>query len=146
MRLRCVLLRHCLYHVSSCKTFRKNLIRIFYDDHVLFIMDEIFWAILFFDVGRGIFGGLFFTFPHEGNNFAAQDQHIIYTYHKWREGQHGVSYDSYHVHIFSPPSFPKLEVEGDFQELPFWEVTHFVWMIAWGRCLPNNFQSPCLGI
>ena len=70
--------------------------------------------------------------PFEGNTFAAQDQHTLYTHHKWREGQLGVGYDAYHVQIFSPPSFPELEVEGDFHELPCWEVTHFVWMIAWG--------------
>ena len=132
MRLCRVLLRHCLYHVSSCKTFRKLLIRMFYDDHVLFIMDETFWASLFFNVGGELFGGLFFTLPFEGNTFAAQDQHTLYTYHMWGEGWHGVSYNAYNVQIFNPPSFLELEVEGYFQELPCWEVAHFIWMIAWG--------------
>ena len=35
-------------------------------------------------------------------------------------------------------------------ELPFWRVTHFVWMIAWGwelhmgMAVPTIFQIPCL--
>ena len=132
MRLHCVLLRYCLYHASSCKTWRKLLIWIFYDDHVLLIMDETFWASLFFIVGGELFGGLFSTLPFEGNTFAAQDQHTPYTYHKWRGGKLGIGYDAYHVHIFSPPSFLQLEVEGDFQELLCWEVAHFIQMIAWG--------------
>ena len=78
-RLHCVHLRHCLYHVASCKNFNKILIWIPSDDHVLFIMEEMFWANLFFNVG-----GLFFIFPLEGNTFIAQDQHILYTYHEWR--------------------------------------------------------------
>ena len=41
-------------------------------------------------------------------------------------------------------------MEEDFQELPCWEVTHFVWMIAWGwrihmgMIVPNTFQIPFL--
>ena len=110
MRLRCILVRNCLHHVSSCKTFSKPLIRMFHDDHVLFFMDGLFWASLFFIVEGAFFGGLFFTLPLEGNNFAAQDQHTLYTCHEWREGQHGVSYDACQVHIFSPPSLPELEL------------------------------------
>ena len=83
----------------------------FHDDHVLFFMDGLFWASLFFIVGGAFFGELFFTLPFEGNNFAAQDQHTLYACHKWREGQHGVGYDAYHDQIFSPPSFLELEVE-----------------------------------
>ena len=85
MKLRCIFLRYCLYHASSCKL----IIWILYDDHVLFIMDGIFWASLFLNVGGEILGGLFFIFPLEGNNFVAQDQHILYTHHEWREGQVG---------------------------------------------------------
>ena len=77
MRLCYILLSYCLYHALSCKTCSKILIGILYDDHVLFIMDGLFWASLFFNVGEELFGGLFFTFPFEGNTFAAQDQHII---------------------------------------------------------------------
>ena len=150
VKLHCILLRYCLYHALSCITCSKLLIGILYDDHVLFIMDVFFWANLFFNVGGETFGGLFFTLPFEGNNFAAQDQHTLYTYHKWREGQLGVGYDAYHVQIFSPPSFPELEVEEDFQELPYWEVAHFVWMIAWGwrihmgKMFLITFITPCL--
>ena len=86
MRLCYVLLRHCLYHVSSFETIRKLFIRILYDDHVLFIMDETFWASLFFNVGGEILGGLFFILPLEGNNFATQDQCILCNYHEWRQG------------------------------------------------------------
>ena len=41
-------------------------------------------------------------------------------------------------------------MEEDFQKLPCWEVTQFVWMIAWGwrihmgMVIPNVFQIPCL--
>ena len=147
MRLHYVLLRYFLFHALSCKL----LIWILYDEHVLFIMDGLFWASLFFNVGGELFGGLFFTLPFEGINFSAHDQDIIYTHHEWRERQHGVGCDAYHIHIFHPPSFLKLEVEGDFQELPYWEVTHFVWMIAWGwrvhmrKIFLITFQTPCLG-
>ena len=71
MRLQCILVRNCYHHVSSCKTFRKTLINMFHDDHVLFFMDGLFWASLFFTVGGTFFGGLFFTLPLEGNNFVA---------------------------------------------------------------------------
>ena len=110
----------------------------------------LFWASLFFIDGGTFYGGLFFTLPLEGNDFAAQDQHRLYTCHEWREGQHGVSYDACQVHIFSPPSLPELEVEGDFQELPCWEVAHFVWMIAWRWRIHRReifliiFSTPCL--
>ena len=114
MGLRCILVRNCFHHVSSCKSFRKLLNRMFHDDHVLFFMDGLFWASLFFIVGGELFGGFFFILPFEGNTFAAQDQHTLYTCHEWREGQHGVSYDAFQVHIFNPPSLPELEVEGDF--------------------------------
>ena len=91
-----------------------------------------FWAKLFFNVGEEILGGLFFILPLEGNNFAAKNKHILYTYHEWREGQHGVYYLVYHDQIFSPPTFHEPKVQEDFQELPCWRVTHFVWMIDWG--------------
>ena len=42
MKLHCILFRYCLYYASSCKTIKKLLIRMLYDDHVLFIMDETF--------------------------------------------------------------------------------------------------------
>ena len=77
MRLHCILVRNCLHHVSSCKTFRKPLIRMIHDDRVLFFMDGLSWANLFFIVGGTFSRGLFFTLPLEGNNFAAQDQHKI---------------------------------------------------------------------
>ena len=150
MRLRCILVRDCLRHISSCKNFSKTLIRMIHDDHVLFFMDGMFWASLFFIVGGTFSGGLFFTLPWGGNNFAAQDQHILYTCHEGREGQHGVSYDAFQVQIFIPPSLSEIEVEGDFQELLYWEVAHFVWMIAWGwrihmrEMFLNIFQTPCL--
>ena len=86
MRLRYILVRNCLHHVSSCKTFSKPLIRMFHDDHVLFFMDVLFWANLFFIVGGAFFGRFFFTLPLEGNNFVAQDKHTLYTCHEWREG------------------------------------------------------------
>ena len=84
------------------------------DDHVLFFMDGLFRASLFFIVGGTFIGGFFFTLPLEGNGCAAQDQHTLYTCYEWREGKHGVSYDACQVHIFNPPSLLELEVEGDF--------------------------------
>ena len=86
MRLRCILVRDCLHYVSSCDTFSKHLIRMIHDAHVLFSMDGLFWASLFFIVGGTFFGGLFFTLPLEGNDFVAQNQHTLYTYYKWRGG------------------------------------------------------------
>ena len=41
-------------------------------------------------------------------------------------------------------------MEEDFQGLSCWEVTHFVWMIAWGWDIhmgmvdPNIYQTSCL--
>ena len=61
-----------------------------YDDHVLFIMDEMFWVNLFFNDGEEILGGLFLIFPLQGNSIEAQDQHILYTYHEWRGRWRGV--------------------------------------------------------
>jgi len=52
--------------------------------------------------------------------------------------------------IFSPPSFLELKFEGDFHELPCWEVTHFVWMISLGWEIHmwmvnrNSCQISCL--
>ena len=43
-----------------------------------------------------------------------------------------VCYFVYQDHNISPPILRKPKVEDDCQELPCWEVTHFVWMIAWG--------------
>ena len=50
IELRCILLRYCLYYASSCKICSKLLIGILYDDLVLFIMDDTFWAGLLFIV------------------------------------------------------------------------------------------------
>ena len=83
-------------------------------------------------IGGEVLGDLVLILPLEGNYFAAQDQNFLYTYHKWRGGQHGVGLYVYHVQIFSPPTLHELKVEEHFQEFPCWEVTHFVWMIAWG--------------
>ena len=88
--------------------------------------------------------------PLEGNILAAQDQFSLYTYPKWRGEQRGVGYLVYQMQISSPPILQELKVEEHFQELPCWEVTHFVWMIAWGwrihmeMLIPNIFQIPCL--
>ena len=54
------------------------------DDGLLSIMNEIVWASLIHNVGKWTFGGLASLFPFEGNNMAAQDQKILYTYLKWR--------------------------------------------------------------
>ena len=41
-------------------------------------------------------------------------------------------------------------MEEDSQELPCWEVTHFVWMIAWGWGIhmgmvdPNIYHNSCI--
>ena len=97
-----------------------------------------------------VFEDPIFFLPLEGNIIVAQDQQLLYTYHKWREGQCGVGYFFYHVQLFSLTTLQEPKVEQDFQELPCWEVTHFVWMIAWGwrihmgMMVPNEFQIPCL--
>ena len=57
-----------------------------YGDDFLSITYGMVWASMIHNVGEVIFGGLVFIFPLEGNIIAAQDQHILYTYHKWRGG------------------------------------------------------------
>ena len=101
------------------------------DDFQLIIFGDT-WASMICSVGGEILGDLVFILRLEGKCFAAQEQQFLYTYHEWREGQHGVGYIVYHEHIFIPPSLPEPKVEDSFQELPSWEVAHFVWMIAWG--------------
>ena len=93
---------------------------------------EMIWDNMFHNVGEEILRGLVFIFPFEGNIIAAQYQHIIYTYPKWIGGQHGVGHFFYQDQTFSPPTLQEPKVEDDCQELPCWEVTHFVWKIAWG--------------
>jgi len=121
-----------------------------YDDVFQLITYEMIWASLIYNIGGEIFGDLVFILPLEGNIIAAQDQKIIHTYQKWRGGHRGVGYFVYHDQIFSPPTLQEPKVEEDFQELPCWEVTHFVWMIAWewrihlGKMFLNTFQTPCL--
>ena len=121
-----------------------------YDDQVLFIIYGMVWASLIHNVGEEIFGGIVFILPLEGNIIAAQDQQILYNYHKWRGGQCGVGYFVYHVQIFNPPTLQEPKVEESFQELLCWEVTLFVWMIAWGweihvgMVYPNLYKTSCL--
>ena len=103
-----------------------------YDGDFQLITYEVIWDNMFHNAGDEILGGLVFILPLEGEFIAAQDQHILYTYPKWRGGQRGVGYYVYQDYIFSPPVLQERKVEDDFQELPCWEVTHFVWMIAWG--------------
>ena len=103
---------------------------------------EMIWDNMFHNVGEEILGGLVFIFPLEGNIVAAQYQHILCTYPEWRGGQHGVGYFVYQDHIFSPSILQEPKVVGDFQELPCWEVTHFVWMIAWGMEDPLGEDVP----
>ena len=56
----------------------------------------------------------------------------------------------YHVQLFIPPTLQEPKVEENFQELPCWEATHLVWMIAWeweihmGMVDPNLYQTSCL--
>ena len=57
-----------------------------YVDHFQLIIYGDTWANMICIVGGQILGGLVFIFPHEGKYFAAQDQHFLYTYHKWRDG------------------------------------------------------------
>ena len=68
-----------------------------YGDDFLSVTYGIIWAILIHSVGEEIFGDLVFILPLEGNFFTTQDQHIIYTYHKWGGRQCGVGYLVYHV-------------------------------------------------
>ena len=57
-----------------------------YGDDFLAITYGMGWASLIHNVGEEIFGGLVFILPLEGNIISAQDQQILYTYHKWRGG------------------------------------------------------------
>ena len=61
-----------------------------YGDDFLSITYGMIWASLIHSVGQEIFGDLVFIFPLEGKIIATQDQHILYTYHKWRRRQCGV--------------------------------------------------------
>ena len=137
-------MRNFLYLDSLGITYNKHFIGVIYDDHVLFIMDEMSWASLFFIDGGEILGGLLFILPLEGNTFAAHGHHTLHTYHKWRGRQHGVGYESFHDHIFSPPSFPELKVEGDFHEFPCWEAAYFEWIIASGWEIHMGMMNPIL--
>ena len=99
---------------------------------------------------EGVFGDPVVILSLEGNIIIAQYQQQLYTFHKWRERQHGVGHLAYHVQICIPPKLQEPKVEEHFHELPFWRVTQFVWMIAWGlelhmgRNIPNNLLIPCL--
>ena len=55
-----------------------------YGDVFLFITYGLIWASLISSVGGENFEDLVFILPLEGNYFAAQDQHLLYTYHNWR--------------------------------------------------------------
>ena len=66
-----------------------------YDDDFQLITYEMIWANMFHNVGGEILRGLISIFPFEGNVIAAQDQHTLYTYPKWRGGQCGVGYFFY---------------------------------------------------
>ena len=85
-----------------------------YDDDFQLITYEMIWASLICSVGGEILGDLDFILPLEGNLIAAQVKVSLHTYHEWRRGQHGVGYDAYHVHIFSPPTLHQPKVEEDF--------------------------------
>ena len=109
------------------------------------------WASIIHNVGGKIFGDLALFLPLEGNIIAVQDQKKLYTYHKWRGGQCGVGFFAYQDQICNPLTLQEPKVEGDFQELPSWEVTHFVWMITWGWRIHMGdiflkiLHNPCLG-
>ena len=74
-----------------------------YDGDLQLITYEMVWASMIHNVGEKVLEDLVFFLPLEGNIIAAQDQHILYTYPKWRGGQHGVGYFFYQDQIFSPP-------------------------------------------
>ena len=143
-------MRHSLYLDAHGVTYIKHVIGLFYYDHVLLIMGDILWASWIFIDGGKILGGLLFMLPLGGNTFSALDQQTLHTNHKWRRGQHGVSYGACHIHIFIPPSFLEFKVERVFYELPCLEVAHVVWMISLGWEIhmwmvnPNSFQISCL--
>ena len=67
-----------------------------YDGDFLFIIYGMVWANMIHNVGGKIFGDPVSFLPLGGSNFAAQEQQILYTYHKWRGGQRGVGYFVYH--------------------------------------------------
>ena len=83
------------------------------------------------DTKERIFEDPIFFLPLEDNIMVAKNQQPLYTYHKWRERQHGIENLIYQVQLCSLPSLQEIKVEEFFHELPFWRVTHFVWMIAW---------------
>ena len=77
MRLCCSPMRHCLYLAAHGITYNKLFIGVYYDDHVLLIMDEMSWANHIIIDGGEILGGLLFILPLEGKNFASHDQHTL---------------------------------------------------------------------
>ena len=85
-----------------------------YDDDFQIIIYGETWAIMIYSARGDIFRYLVFILSLEGNYFAAQDQPTLYTYHKWRDGQRGVGYIVYHVHIFIPPTLLEPKVEESF--------------------------------
>jgi len=142
--MHCNPMRHCLYLFAHDITYKKHVIGAFYGDDVLFIIDDMSWASWIIIDGEEILGGLLFIFPLEGNTFAAHDHHTLHTCHKWRRGKQGASYKYFHDQIFSPPSLPELKVERDFYELPCWEATYVIWMIAWGWEIHLGMMSPII--
>ena len=134
-----------LYHPKLHVTFNNFLIWMPNGDDVPFTLNGMIWSSMIHDMGERIFGDLIFFLPLEGNLIAAQYQHMLYTYLKWRGRQRGVGYLVYHVQLFSPPPLQELKVEEIFYELPCWRVTHIVWMVDWewrfymGLIVPNKF-------
>ena len=102
-RLRCIHLRNHWYHPKLHITFKIFLIWMPYGDEVPFILYGMVWANMLHDNRERIFGDPVFFLPLEGNLITTQDQQLLYTYHKLREGQRGVGYLVYHVQILSPP-------------------------------------------
>ena len=84
-----------------------------YDDDFQLITYEVIWASMLHNVRGEILGGQVFILPLEGNIIAAQDQHILCTYPKWRGGQRGVGYFVYQDQIFSPLILQEPKVEDD---------------------------------
>ena len=142
--------RDHLYHTHLHITFSNFLIWMPYGNDVPFILYRMVWVGMAHDIRERILGDSIFFLPLEGNHVAAQDQHALYNYQKWRGGKRGIGLLSYHVHLFSPPTLHEPKVGEILHELPCWRVTPFIWMIAWGwrfhlgMRISHAFQTPCL--
>ena len=94
VKLRYTHWRNHWYHPKLHITFNVFLIWIPHGDDVPFTLYGMVWV---HETRGGFFGDLVVLLYLEGNIITSQSQQQIYTYHKWRERQHGMDNLIHHV-------------------------------------------------